>query len=58
MIGAQTLFYGTGAIIANRFGGHVRDITGSFHIPFTIAVGSALAAAILMCFVGKKGFAS
>jgi len=57
VIGALTLFYGTGAIIANRFGGHVRDITGSFQIPFTIAVGIALAASILMCFVRKKELA-
>lgn len=58
VIGGLTLFYGTGAIIANHFGGHIKDITGSFHIPFTLAVGSALAAAILMCFVGKRGVAS
>jgi len=57
VIGGLTLFYGTGAIIANRLGGHIRDITGSFQIPFIIAVGAALAASMLMCCVRKKELA-
>jgi len=57
VIGGLTLFYGCGAIIANRFGGHIRDITGSFSIPFTAAIVSALFAALLIFFVKypKKG---
>ena len=51
VIGGLTLFYGCGAIVANRFGGHIRDITGSFLIPFTAAIVSALCAALLIFFV-------
>ncbi len=51
VIGGLTLFYGCGAIVANRFGGHIRDITGSFSIPFTAAIVSALFAALLIFFV-------
>jgi len=57
VIGGLTLFYGCGAIVANRFGGHIRDVTGSFLIPFTAAIVSALCAALLIFFVEypKKG---
>jgi len=51
VIGALTFFYGCGAIIANRLGGHIRDITGSFFIPFTGAMVAALCAAVLFFFV-------
>jgi sugar phosphate permease len=51
VIGALTLFYGCGAIVANRFGGHIRDITGSFFIPFTAAIVAAACAAVLFFFV-------
>jgi predicted MFS family arabinose efflux permease len=51
VIGALTLFYGSGAIIANRMGGQIRDATGSFHIPFGIAVIAATLSALLMFFV-------
>ncbi|OPY75721.1 MAG: putative sulfoacetate transporter SauU [Syntrophorhabdus sp. PtaU1.Bin058] len=51
VIGALTLFYGCGAIIANRLGGHIRDITGSFFIPFAGAMIAALCAALLFFFV-------
>ncbi|HOV89953.1 MAG TPA: MFS transporter [Syntrophorhabdaceae bacterium] len=54
VIGALTIFYGTGAILANRMGGHIRDITGSFFIPFIIAFVSALLASLLMIFVKRK----
>ena len=54
VIGALTLLYGTGAIIANRMAGHIRDVTGSFHIPFIIAIVAALCASILMLFVRKE----
>jgi MFS transporter, OFA family, oxalate/formate antiporter len=51
VIGALTIFYGSGAIVANRLGGHVRDVTGSFSIPFMAAIGAAFCAALLMFFV-------
>lgn len=54
VIGALTIFYGSGAILANRMGGHIRDITGSFFIPFVIAFMSALVASLLMIFVKKR----
>jgi len=54
VIGALTIFYGSGAILANRMGGHIRDITGSFFIPFIIAFISAVVASVLMIFVKKR----
>jgi predicted MFS family arabinose efflux permease len=54
VIGALTLLYGIGAIIANRMAGHIRDVTGSFHIPFIIAIVAALCASILILFVRKE----
>lgn len=54
VIGALTIFYGSGAILANRMGGHIRDITGSFFIPFVIAFVAAIIASALMVFVKKK----
>ncbi|HQH42434.1 MAG TPA: MFS transporter [Syntrophorhabdaceae bacterium] len=54
VIGALTIFYGSGAILANRMGGHIRDITGSFFIPFIIAFISAIVASVLMIFVKKR----
>lgn len=51
VIGALTLFYGSGAIIANRMGGQIRDATGSFYIPFGIAALAAIFSALLMFFV-------
>lgn len=54
VIGALTIFYGSGAILANRMGGHIRDITGSFFIPFIIAFITALLASLLMMFVKKS----
>jgi len=54
VIGTLTLFYGSGAIIANRMGGQIRDATGSFSTPFTIAAISAFFAAALMFCVKRK----
>ncbi len=54
VIGALTLFYGSGAILANRMGGQIRDVTGSFFMPFIIAMISAFIAAALMVFVKRK----
>lgn len=54
VIGALTIFYGSGAILANRIGGHIRDITGSFFIPFILASISAIVASILMVFVKRR----
>ncbi len=51
VIGGLTIFYGSGAIIANRLGGHVRDLTGSFFVPFVAAIVVAFFAAVLMFFV-------
>lgn len=51
VIGIWTPFYGVGAIIAHRAGGQIRDITGSFNIPFLLCVAAALGAAALMLFV-------
>jgi MFS family permease len=53
VIGALTIFYGTGAILAHRFAGHIRDATGSFSIPFIIAVVASVIAAVLMGFVKR-----
>ena len=53
-IGAFTFFYGAGAIFSHRLGGYLRDATGSFFIPFLIAIGFALLAAVLMFFVKKE----
>lgn len=52
-IGALTFFYGAGAIFSHRLGGYLRDATGSFFIPFVIAIGFAVLAAVLMFFVKK-----
>ncbi|HPN98104.1 MAG TPA: MFS transporter [Syntrophorhabdaceae bacterium] len=54
VIGALTIFYGSGAILANRMGGHIRDVTGSFFIPFVIAFVASIIASVLMFFVKKK----
>ena len=51
VIGIWTPFYGVGAIIAHRAGGQIRDMTGSFNIPFLMCVAAALCAALLMLFV-------
>jgi sugar phosphate permease len=51
VIGALTIFYGAGAIVANRLGGQIRDVTGSFFIPFVAAIGAAILAALLMALV-------
>jgi len=51
VIGGLTLFYGCGAIFANRLGGHIRDITGSFTLPFTAAIVLAICSALLIFFV-------
>ncbi len=55
VIGAFTPFYAFGAIGAHWFGGYVRDVTGSFSIPFMIAIGLAATSALLMGFVKKEG---
>jgi sugar phosphate permease len=54
VIGLLTFFYGVGAIVAHRFGGQVRDVTGSFSMPFAGAILAALLAALFMLFVGRK----
>jgi MFS family permease len=51
VIGALTIFYGSGAILAHRLAGHIRDATGSFAIPFAIAIVASIIAAVLMGFV-------
>jgi len=53
VIGLFTLFYGSGAIAANRVAGHLRDVSGSFSTPFFLAMLAALAAAFLMYFVRR-----
>jgi len=53
-IGAFTFFYGAGAIFSHRMGGYLRDATGSFFIPFAIAIGFAVLSAALMFFVKKE----
>jgi sugar phosphate permease len=54
VIGAFTPFYAFGAIGAHWFGGYVRDVTGSFTIPFIVAIGLAATSALLMGFVKKE----
>ncbi len=51
VIGAWIPFYGLGAIGGNRMAGYLRDVTGSFFIPFLIAILMALVASLLMIFV-------
>jgi sugar phosphate permease len=51
VIGIWTPFYGVGAIIAHRVAGQLRDVTGSFTLPFIFCIGAALVAACLMLFV-------
>ncbi|OPY74942.1 MAG: Hexuronate transporter [Syntrophorhabdus sp. PtaU1.Bin050] len=51
VIGLLTFFYGCGAIVAHRVAGHIRDATGSFTIPFMLAIAASFLAAILMAFV-------
>jgi len=53
VIGALTIFYGTGAILAHRFAGQIRDTTGSFTIPFVIAIVASVVASVLMGFVKR-----
>ena len=48
VIGAWTPFYGIGAVSAHRIAGHLRDLTGSFTVPFVFAVITALAASTLL----------
>ena len=54
VIGALTIFYGSGAILAHRLAGHIRDATGSFTIPFTIAIVASIIAAVLMGLVKQS----
>ena len=54
VIGAFTPFYALGAISAHWFGGYVRDMTGSFFIPFSIAIIFAVIASGLMMLVRKE----
>jgi sugar phosphate permease len=53
VIGALTIFYGTGAILAHRLAGQIKDATGSFITPFVIAFVASFVAAILMGFVKR-----
>jgi sugar phosphate permease len=54
VIGAFTPFYAFGAITAHWFGGYVRDATGSFLIPFIVAVVLGVIASGLMMLVKKE----
>ncbi len=54
VIGAWTPLYGLGAIGGNRLAGYLRDVTGSFVIPFLIMILTALLAAVFMLFVKKR----
>ena len=53
VIGALTVFYGSGAIMAHRFAGQIKDVTGSFTIPFLVAVTASVIGAILIGFVKR-----
>ncbi len=48
VVGIWTPFYGAGLIIAQRLGGYIRDVTGSFLIPFVGAAVCAVVAAGLI----------
>jgi sugar phosphate permease len=54
VIGAWTPLYGLGAIGGTRLAGSLRDVTGSFVIPFLIMILTALLAAVFMLFVKKR----
>lgn len=51
VIGAFTPFYAFGAICANWFGGYIKDVSGSFTVPFVAAFLLAIISAVLMLFV-------
>lgn len=53
VIGALTIFYGSGAILAHRFAGVIRDMTGSFAVPFVVAAIASFVAAALVWFLKK-----
>jgi OFA family oxalate/formate antiporter-like MFS transporter len=48
VVGAWTPFYGLGIIGSNRLAGYLRDVTGSFGVPFVVMILSALVASVLM----------
>ena len=48
VVGAWTPFYGLGIIGSNRLTGYLRDVTGSFEVPFVVMISSALVASLLM----------
>ncbi len=52
-IGAWTPMYGLGAIGGHRLAGYLRDVTGSFTLPFWITVVSASIASLLMLCVAE-----
>lgn len=55
VIGAFTPFYAFGAIIAHWFGGYVRDISGSFLIPFMLAICLAvIASGLIMMLIERE----
>jgi sugar phosphate permease len=54
VIGLFTLFYGIGAIVTGRLTGYLRDLYGSFTVPFVIVAGFAVVSAAIMSFVKKK----
>ena len=53
VIGAWTLFYGTGAISVHWVSGVLRDTTGSYDQAFMINAGMATLGVVLMCTVKK-----
>ena len=54
VIGIWTPFYGLGAILTHWITGILRDATGVYHHAFIINSLTAVAAAILMCFVRPR----
>jgi sugar phosphate permease len=53
VVGIWTPFYGAGLIIAQWLGGYIRDVTGSFLIPFAGAAACAIVAAGLFLAVKR-----
>lgn len=52
-LGFITLFMGIGQALGPALGGYLRDVTGSFTIPFLIAGGISLMGTVFSCFLKK-----
>lgn len=54
IIGAWTPFYGLGAILVHWVSGLIFDASGSYHLPFLIALAMSVLAVVLMAAVSSR----